>query len=49
MSYKALNINQHDPLHELYTSYDCCLCKAEQKIKELEEKIISLREELNQI
>lgn len=35
MATKALNINQHIPLHDLYPD-NCCLCKAEQKIKELE-------------
>ena len=35
MATKALNINQHIPLHNLYPD-NCCLCKAEEKIKELE-------------
>ena len=38
MSTKALNINQHIPLHNLYPN-DCCLCKAEARIQELEYKL----------
>ena len=38
---KQLNIDQHQPLHVLYPN-DCCLCKAEDRIKELEEKIKKL-------
>jgi len=41
MSTKQLNINQHIPLHELYPN-NCCLCRAEAKIKELEDKIMQL-------
>ena len=38
MPTKALNINQHDVLHEKYSG-DCCLCKSEEKLKALELKL----------
>lgn len=41
MPTKALNINQHDVLHQHYPN-DCCLCKAESKIKELENRVYEL-------
>lgn len=39
MSVKALMPNQHDYLHPFYGEDNCCLCKAEARIKELEEKV----------
>lgn len=38
MSTKALNINQHIMLHQLYPD-NCCLCKAEERIKVLEKQL----------
>jgi hypothetical protein len=38
MATKYRNINQHDILHQHYPD-DCCLCKAEARIRELEVEV----------
>lgn len=45
MSTKQLLPNQHQPLHYIYGQNDCCLCRAEQRIKELE---AALQKEIEQ-
>ena len=42
MSAKQLLPNQHDYLHPFYGVGNCCLCKAELRIRELEEKVAEL-------
>ena len=42
MTAKTLLPNQHDYLHPFYGADNCCLCKAEQRIIELEQKIIEM-------
>ena len=42
MTAKMLLPNQHDYLHPFYGADNCCLCKAEQRIKELENRIAEL-------
>ena len=37
--------NQHDYLHPFYGEQNCCLCKAESRIKELEEKVAELEKQ----
>jgi hypothetical protein len=43
MSTKVLFRDQHKPLHFLYGHNDCCLCNAENKIKNLEDRNNNLR------
>lgn len=43
---KTLLPNQHILLHNFYGVPDCCLCKAEQHIKELEKQTYKLRTQL---
>lgn len=43
MATKIPGINQHIVLHELYPN-DCCLCKAEVRIAELERKVRELEQ-----
>lgn len=43
MTPTKIPINQHIPLHDIYGGNDCCLCRAEEKIKELEKKIEALK------
>ena len=38
MATKTWMPNQHTPLHWLYGDHDCCLCKTESKIIELEKQ-----------
>ena len=41
---KALMPNQHDYLHPFYGTDNCCLCKAELRIQELERQVKELEE-----
>ena len=43
MATKLLNTDQHPALHNLYGANDCCLCKAEARIKELEKELDDFR------
>lgn len=45
MATKQPTIDQHEILHVHYPN-DCCLCRAEGKVKELEYKIQQLEEKL---
>ena len=36
MATKIGPLNQHEYLHPHYGVHDCCLCKAEERIKDLE-------------
>lgn len=42
MSTKTDTLEQHSHLHQLWAPPYCCLCNAEARIKELEEKIKKL-------
>jgi hypothetical protein len=46
---KALSANQHRPLHLLYGPYDCCLCRREERIRELEAEVKSLKAEVEDV
>lgn len=46
MATKVLLPNQHDYLHPFYGAENCCLCKAEWRIQELEKRITQLEKEL---
>jgi len=48
MSAKTLLPNQCDLLHSFYGPDDCCLCKANQRIVELELRLEELRQELEE-
>jgi len=48
MAVKSLLPNQHTPLHFLYGECDCCLCKAEERIKKLEEEIAILKKHIDE-
>lgn len=39
MATKTWLPNQHTPLHWIYGQHDCCLCKTESKIIELEKQV----------
>lgn len=39
---KYLMPNQHDLLHPFYGKNDCCLCKAESRILELEKQTLTM-------
>ena len=39
MSAKALQPNQCTPLHWIYGKEDCCLCRANKRIEELEAEV----------
>ncbi len=43
MGTKALNANQHIPLHGIYGEHDCCLCKADARIAALEAELEEAR------
>jgi len=43
MSAKQPLPNQHDLLHPFYGTNNCCLCKAEQRIEQLEEEVEKLK------
>ena len=47
MSAKMGPLNQHDYLHPFYGEDNCCLCKAESRIQELERKVAELTEKLS--
>jgi len=49
MSTKIPLPNQHDLLHPFYGANDCCLCKAEERIKELERKVMELESQLDKV
>ena len=44
MSNKQLLPNQHTPLHFIYGKDDCCLCRAQSRIAELEREVQLLKE-----
>ena len=39
MSAKIGPLNQHEYLHPHYGAHDCCLCKAEERIRQLESEL----------
>jgi uncharacterized coiled-coil protein SlyX len=39
MATKIAPVNQHEILHQHYLENNCCLCKAEARIKELEQQL----------
>jgi len=41
---KALNANQHLPLHEMYGVHDCCLCRIEAERDALRARVAALEE-----
>lgn len=43
MATKIGPTNQHEVLHKHYGPEDCCLCRAEQKVEELEKELRGLR------
>ena len=43
MATKTLLPNQHVPLHFVYGHDNCCLCNAENRIKELEQENLELK------
>ena len=43
LSAKTLLPNQCVPLHFLYGANDCCICRANQRIAELEKEVEQLR------
>ena len=47
MTAKMLLPNQCTPLHFLYGHDNCCLCKANQRIREFEEKVRELESQIN--
>ncbi len=47
MAAKQLLPNQHDYLHPFYGADNCCLCKAEFRIQELEREIAELKRLFN--
>ena len=44
---KILLPNQCTPLHFIYGKDDCCLCRAETRIKELEEEVKELKNKVS--
>lgn len=46
---KALLPNQCDFLHPIFGQDNCCLCNANLRIKELEDKIWELQSELDKL
>uniref|UniRef100_A0A6M3LD01 Uncharacterized protein n=1 Tax=viral metagenome TaxID=1070528 RepID=A0A6M3LD01_9ZZZZ len=48
MATKALNVNQHHILHELYPD-DCCLCKAENEIDQLKAENARLKDRVAEL
>ena len=48
MATKALNVNQHHILHELYPD-DCCLCKSENKVEQLKAENAKLKDRVKEL
>ena len=47
MSTKQAFPNQHVPLHFFYGHDDCCLCRSEERNRELQESIFKLHEQMD--
>lgn len=49
MSTKIGPINQHQYLHPQYGKDDCCLCKSEERIKQLEQELSEAKKEIERL